>query len=365
MSDFITSIITIVAIAITLPIVFNVFYFLKQREEKRQKITTDEAVRTKSPTAIRAFFLGFAVLVFLATLVGLIICIVQREDAFTVVIVAGFGTAFALLGLLGYFIAKFNYEIIDGDKIIISRCFKKRYAVAVSDIARFSYTRGFICGLNAYDKYGIILFESSGYNLNIDKLAQFLDSQLIPHAMPGYPGADLKNAPVYKRYLKKRNRKFIAWMLFGFGLTSFVLFGLMFPQLHYQKFENYEVSGEISEYKKSDEFLTFKLEGDENTYCINNIVYDKMNTAFVDNLAKKQSVTLLIGYTDRIGRRSVSQVSVNGKIYLDKEESEKAEADNYKYSMIFAWVILGAGGAMLIAFPPCLVASNKIKVYEE
>ncbi len=38
MTDFSVCVITVAAIAVILPLVFNLFYFLKTREEKKRKI---------------------------------------------------------------------------------------------------------------------------------------------------------------------------------------------------------------------------------------------------------------------------------------------------------------------------------------
>ena len=125
------------------------------------------------------------------------------------------------------------------------------------------------------------------------------------------------------------------------------------------------MNGVISEYKLKDDNVTIKLEGDENNYWINNIVYDKLKPSFGADIKTGESASLLIGYTDKNDRKVISQLEMKGTIYLDKDVAEKAEYDNYIDSIIFSYVLLSLGGALIVAWIPCLICSAKIKVYEE
>ena len=365
MPGFITSIVTTVAIAIIIPIVFNVFYFFKLREEKKHKYDKEAIVRTYAPKVYRLFFLVVAIILFVATVAGAIILIVNREGLYVILVVVIVGSLFTLLGLFGYLITALNYEIIDNDKIIVVRCFTKRRIVDIGSISCYKFNPGFLGGLVAFDKNGISLFESSGYNVNIEKIVQKLDENFIPKARDNYPSNALKDTPVYKRYSKKHNLKIFAWLFLGFGLATFAIAALMFPQLHYTEFENYAVNGVISEYELKDNSATIHLADDENIYRINNIVYNKLDSSFAYTIKVGKSVEILVGYTDDSERRIVSQIAIDGTVYLDKTESEKAEYENYNELIVFGYVIIGIGSALLIAWLPCLICSTKIKVYEE
>lgn len=364
MSDFLSSIITAVVVSVVLPVVFNLFYFLKAREEKKQKIKQGDAFRTRAPTAIKAFFLGFAIAMF-AAMIGVDISIIVDGDPLsTVAIVTGCFTLFASIGMIGFFVAALNYEIVDGDKIIVVRCFKKRREVEISSIARYQNTGGIISGLKAFDENGIPLFSSEGMNLNLDRLVQVLDSHSVPRAGKVYPTKEIKETPIYKRYNKKRNLAVFSWLFFGTGLSFLFLFAIMFPTINYYKFENYEVSGVISEYESKEKFVTFKLEGDESTYCINNIIYDELKNSFEKDVKIGARVSLLIGYTDDRSRKNVSQFEMDGTLYLDKDTAQRAETENSDSLRTFSYAISGIGIALLAAWVPCLICANKIKVYE-
>lgn len=364
MSDFLSSIITVATISVVLPVVFNLFYFLKAREEKKQKIKRGDAFRTRAPTAIKAFFLGFAIVMF-AAMIGVDISIIVDGDPLsTVAIVTGCFTLFASIGMIGFFVAALNYEIVDGDKIIVVRCFKKRREVEISSIARYQNTGGYLGGLTAFDENGIPLFSSEGMNLNLDRLVQVLDSHSVPQAGKGYPTKEIKETPIYKRYNKKHNLAVFSWLFFGMGLCFLFLFAIIFPTINHYEFENYEVSGVISEYESKEKFVTFKLEGDENTYCINNIIYDELKNSFEKDVKIGARVSLLIGYTDGRSRKNVSQFEMNGTLYLDKDSAQRAETENDKLGYVFCWIFFGISAALLAAWVSCLICANKIKVYE-
>lgn len=365
MSDFLSSVITAATISVVLPVVFNLFYFLKAREEKKQKIKQGDAFRTRAPTAIKAFFLGFAIVMFAAMVAADISCIVDGDPLSTIVIVTGCFTLIASIGMLGFFVAALNYEIVDGDKIIVVRFFTKRREIEISSIARYQNREGYMGGLTAFDENGIPLFSSEGMNLNLDRLVQMLDSHSVPRAGNGYPTKEIKETPIYKRYNKKHNLKFVSWVCFGLGFVILFLSALIFPtSLHNPEFENYEISGVIEDYEIKEKYVTFKLEGDESTYCINNIIYDELKNSFEKDIKIGESISLFIGYTDDRGRRNVSQFEMNGIIYLDKDSAQRAESENYHLGYVTCWIFFGIDVALFVAWGLCLICANKIKVYE-
>ena len=58
-------------------------------------------------------------------------------------------------------------------------------------------------------------------------------------------------------------------------------------------------------------------------------------------------------------------MEIEGEIYLDKEDSQRAETENYEDGRIMGWVFLGIGAALFAAFPPLLVCAKKVDVYQD
>lgn len=363
--DFLTSIIITVAVSVILPVVFNLFYFLKRREEKKLKENTEGALRTRMPKFIKGFFLGFAILCFLG-MIGVDIALIVGHESLTVLIVVTVCfTLFGSIGMFGFLLTAINCEIVDGDTITVIRLFKKRKEVDIGSIDSYRLMQGIAGGLTAFDENGIPIFSSEGLSINLDALAHRLDERGVRKVGVPYPTKAMQKTPIYKRYAKKKNFKIFAWTAFGCGLMFLLLPAIIFPNLHNYQFENYEVNGVISEFEGKEQFITFKLEGDENTYCINNIIYDELRTSFVRKAEVGVEVSLLVGYTDDRGRRAVSQVSISGEIFLDKDDAQRAETENYEFGRIMGWVFVGIGGALLAIFPPLLICAKKVDVYQD
>lgn len=361
MNDFVTSMITTVSIAIILPVVFNVFYFLKRKEEKKSAADNVNSFRTRAPKVIKIFFLAFAIIFFAVGIIGAIIAAVDGAGTEIIAILIVICTIIAIVGLIGYLDATLDYIIIGDDEVTIMRFFKKSKKVRLSEIRYYTYIESIYGGVVAYDKNGKVIFREGGLSLNLDKLVQTLDANYISR-VPKFPPEELKVNPVYKRYAKKHSLIIYGCTLCAVGAVFLGMFALVFLLNKEQEFENHVVKGTISEYKFSKDFCTFKLKEDENTYCISNLYYDELNYRFESNIKEGEAVELIVGYTDDDGRRYVTQFEMNGKIYLYKADAEKAVTDNHKVGLTLSWVFLGISCASFAVSLPCLVFGARIKV---
>ncbi len=153
--DFLTSILITVAVSVVLPVVFNLFYFLKRREEKKRKENTEGEFRTRAPKFIKGFFLGFAILCFLGMIGVDIALIVTGESLKILIIITVCFTLFGSIGMLGFLLTAINCEIVNGDTITVIRLFKKPKEVEISSIDSYRLMQGIAGGLTAFDENGI------------------------------------------------------------------------------------------------------------------------------------------------------------------------------------------------------------------
>ena len=99
--------------------------------------------------------------------------------------------------------------------------------------------------------------------------------------------------------------------------------------------------------------------GDDKTYYVNQIVYEKLDKDVYYVLVKNEEIKLYIAYQDEYERYHISQIELQHVIYLDMEEAESALYSNYKTSKIVSYVFLGIGTVLEIL---ALVDIIKIKI---
>lgn len=346
------NIILVVAIAVVVPLVFQLFYFLRRREEK--KCAAELQNRTRMPKAISWFFLGAALLFFAVMVIGGVCCIVEKEPLSTLaILVVGFGIIVGLC-LFGFFYMRFRYEIYDAEKITVVRLFKRK-DVYFKDISYYSYSKGIAGGLIAYDINGIPLFSSEGMNSGIDKFVYEFSVHGIMCVDKTFFTYNFNSNKKYCTYKRKTFLKIGAWVCFGFGIFGLLLFSLLFTGASYRQYENYEVRGIIEDCDYGKTTITIRLGDDDNVYYVNNIVFEKVSAYFNYDVKMGEEIVLDIAYADKQGRLNISQIEFGGKIYLNKAVAEEAERENYFGLRNFSYVVLAVSILLLIAWVTCLI----------
>ena len=122
-----------------------------------------------------------------------------------------------------------------------------------------------------------------------------------------------------------------------------ILFIYNIPTSKIKSYANYEVNGTVESYSFKASTFSIKLYDDKNIYYIDNVVYSAIDKELKNVDLKNKSVDLLIGYKDKTGKSHISQITYNGKVYLDKELSWKCENDNYIHKIIIGSSFLGVG----------------------
>ena len=327
----------VIAITIILPIVYGLFYNLKEKEEK--KIIYGAEFTVKSSKVITLYFFIWMVICLLG-MIGTVIFVITTEEPnknqmFWIMEILLL--IFFLLGALGFFVCKYNYLVIKENGIYVKKMFKKDKLIKYSDITYISNNSFGFGQLSVYDSNGIPLFEIDHYHLGIEQLDNKLRNKgymILPNP---YPSEDMKNNKKFQCYKKLSSAK-----------------------VGFKSYENYEVVGVVDTYSVSEETLKIHLENDDKTYYINNIVYDELNEDIFDVLTENTYIKLHVSYKDEYERYNISQIEINKIIYLNMESAELAEYSNYKYSLIVSYVFIGFGVILVILGVFCSLKIKKL-----
>lgn len=226
--------------------------------------------------------------------------------------------------------------------------FKKDTLVKYSDITYInSHSFGF-GQVSCYDSNGIPLFEVDQYHLGVEQLDNKLRSKgyfLLPNP---YPSEDMKSNVKFQHHKKLSSTKVGFWCFALFGLSSLLLGILVNTLSNFNEYENYEVSGIVENYTKGEEILKIYLKDDANIYYINNIVYDELDEDIYKVLDDNIEIKMHIAYQDEYSRFNISQLEVNGEVYLNMNSSETAEYSNYRNGQIGSFVMIGIGAILEI-----------------
>ena len=70
---------------------------------------------------------------------------------------------------------------------------------------------------------------------------------------------------------------------------------------------------------------------------------------------------MCIAYIDKYERYNISELEINGKIYLNKSASENAEYSNYRSGLISSYVFIGIGTVLEVFAVIYFIKIKKIK----
>ena len=336
-------ILTSIALLIVLPIVYGLFYRLKDAEEKR--ITYDSVFTVKMSKGILAFFFIWMVICFAGMILVLFLFAKEspnRISAFWVSESVCF--AFFMAGAIGFLNGKFHYLVVNNEGIIINKLFQKPQLIQYSDIT-YIYNFG---GVSCYDADGIPLLSADHFHVGADRLYAFLQEKGYPSLPVPYPSEDMKNNIRFINYKKKASLKIGLWCFLIFGLISIGMGILLNTEVEFRSYENYEVTGTIESYTAGDEILRIKLENDSREYFINNVVSDRIAADLYDVIHQGTQVVFHIAYVDEYERHNISQIQINDKVYLDMADAENSECSNYRDTIIFSYILMGIGGFLIV-----------------
>ena len=160
-----------ILIPIAVSIMFGLIAVFRKKEDKKQE--NSDVFYIRAPKFVTVFFFVFVVLGVVGGIVG---CIVFRNDQTALIVIPCLGGFFALLGLLGYVFVRSTYVLVDGDKVVSHRIFRKTVEYTFDDIAYFKISIAFGGDVSCYDKNNkkICTCEPmfTGYDLMLKKLRE-------------------------------------------------------------------------------------------------------------------------------------------------------------------------------------------------
>lgn len=344
-----------------LPMVYGIFYYLKEKEEK--KISYGSEFTVKMNKGILLFFFIWMMICFLG-MIAAVVLLIALEDPnenqmfwFLEVICL----SFFLLGAVGFSICKYNYLVVKDDGIIVKKMFRKSLIIKYSDITYINSNSSALGGVSCFNSDGIPLLSVDHFYVGVEKLDSALRNKgymLLPNP---YPSEDMKKNAKFMKYKKKASLKVGFWCFLCFGILSIGLGILVHNLSHFNEYENYEISGIVDTYEVGDKALKIKLKNDSREYYINNIVYSKLNEKIYDVMSQEDFIILHIGYVDEYKRYNISQIEVDDVVYLNMSDAENREYSNYKMGIITSYVMLGIGGFLIVLSIVYLIRLKKMK----
>lgn len=343
-----------VIFAVAIPAVFLPLYF-RYRSRDRRKIIKYEVINAKRGVLIAAICL--AILFYIAA-VALGITMTIFAPAYATYISVSLSSVLSALLAFAYINDRFQYIVIE-EKGVNSVCiYRKDKFIPYEKIKHYRLVVLFgLPGIILLSPIGVTLFSSGfGCDNNLYKLTQKLNEHNVFPVPPGvmFPTREMRKSAEFKRATKSSRQKasIVAFTICGaaimmmFGLT----FGLNFPP---EKFINYEVSGVVESYKFTHERygsinFNFTLEDDEHAYWVYSVVYDEVDENLESDLYRGDTVNLLIAYDSDDNKRIVSQIELNGRVYLYAADAEAAETSNYQFGVKMSYVFLGLGCATFL-----------------
>ncbi len=312
---------------LTMALTFCVLFKGKEKEEKR--LDKNSLYKIKMGSSFKYFFLVCMALTLIAAVTVLIFCIIDKNGiAFSgkmaLISVILF---FFLVGLFGYVYVKYFYLIITDNSIIQVKGFTKK-EIPYEKIKFMSTPKASIDSLIAYDEDYVPLFSADRSFVGIDKLIQTLKDKRVEEIAKVTQKDISPDNFAYKKYAKKVKINNLKYILLGFGLLLLAIFAMATPQIKPINFSDKQMTATLQSYRKVGEDVLFlKFENCDEEYRVNNVVYEVLDKKVYSALNKGKTVELVL-YNAK--SKDISQIKIDGKIYLNKEEVMKNEIGKRK-----------------------------------
>ena len=349
----------VIAIAVAISALFSLLQYSRVRAERRlagRRIGKIRPVKT-----ILAIFIAFAVLVFAGMITVAVLFARNGATAYQFWVAEGVCALFLAVALLGIYCWAADYVAITADGILAQSPFSGVKKVKYEDMAWCTDVSvdppEFVC----YDSDGIKLFGVSRLHVGADRVAGAVISRGVKVLPPTYALRQFEGNPRFILSKKKTSSAVTFGLLLGFAAVTLLLVPLIFPQLKLHTFENYTVSGTVAACTAENGAMSLALEGDENVYRVNNIVYGEIDPDTERSLPAGTDITLTVAYEGEDGALNVSGIYAGGVQYLDPADSERAERDNFNAGRIVCYVFIAVGCVLIAASVPFCIRLVKLK----
>ena len=318
-------------------LVFCVLFKGKEKEEKR--LDKNGLFKIKTGSSFKCFFLICMALTLIAAVIALIFCIIDKNG------VAFSGKAalvavilfFFSVGLIGYVYVKYFYLIITDNSIIQVKGFTK-IEIPYEKVKFMSLPKASIDALIAYDGNYVPLFSADCSFVGVDKLIKTLKDKRVEEISKVTKKDISPDNFAYKKYAKNVKINNLKYVLLGFGFMLLAIFAMTTPQIKHIDFSDRQMTATLQSYRKVGEDVLFlKFEEHDEEYRVNNVVYKALDEKVYSVINEGKRVELIL-YNAK--SKDISQIKIDGKIYLNKEEVMKLENENAKIGDIIMKVIL-------------------------
>lgn len=355
--------IIIILFAVAIPLFYVPMLIVSKRRDKRKEIPAADVINMTRD--IQTIMLVLAVLFYVVVIIAGPLCALYAPAGVTYSIVSLCGAG-AVVSAIGHVYTKSAYFVIKEDSFTFVSFLTKDKTVLFDKVKCYRnfllYGQG---GVQMYGHSGEKLFTSdTGFGNRLYYLVKKLEERGI-HEM----GVE-QNKNLEKQF-KIRMGILSATLC---GLCFLAVFIAMYvsisPPLPYQ---NYDVSGTVAEYEFTDENypqLKIVLEGHEQEYFVTSTALKELDKELKRDISIGDTVKLLIAH-DEDGKRKISQIELNDRIYLTADKAEAAEIQQYKFNRNMMFTFLGiacaffAGAVALTVYyfhtKSCFLAQYKIQ----
>lgn len=322
---------------LTMALVFCVLFKGKEKEEKR--LDKNGLFKIKTGSSFKCFFLICMALTLIAAVIALIFCIIDKNEialSGKVALVAVILFFFSV-GLIGYVYVKYFYLIITDNSIIQVKGFTKK-EIPYEKVKFMSLPKASIDSLIAYDANYVPLFSADRSFVGVDKLIQTLKDKHVEEISKVTKKDISPDNFAYKKYAKNVKINNLKYVLLGFGLMLLAIFAMATPQIKPIDFSDKQMTATLQSYRKVGEDVLFlKFEEHDEEYRVNNVVYKALDEKIYSVISEGKIVELVL-YNAK--SKDISQIKIDGKIYLNKEDVMKLENKNVKIGEIITKVLL-------------------------
>ena len=324
-------IIITVIFAVATPLVF--LLLIRKAKSRGKRAEKGDIVMVK---AVISSEILFTVVFYVAAVLSGILFKVFGPAYLVYFFVPFFGVV-SVIGVFGYINDKFKYIVIKDDSIVVNSFFLPERVISYAEITYYNIInyRG-LRGIELLNDAGRVLFSSAaGWD---DKLYN-LTYKLNDNGVFTLPNS------VRKTIDKREMHLGLAIALALLGAMCLLPFGIFLGQLSpAQPYVNYRVSGTVANYKFTDGnvgSLQLTLENDNHVYFLDGVAYDELDFALQKDLSIGDRIRLLIACDEGANRCKISQIVLNGRVYLSAKKAEAAEKENYETNLTASFIVLG------------------------
>lgn len=269
--------------------------------------------------------------------------------------VIGIAQVIGAVALFAYMLVLFlslrSQRLELGARKLVLRGMLRKRECALDGVHYYCLSGG---SLRLFDEFGVPEFSVSQNWTGIELVVDALKERGFAVVGPKGPEWVSKTTPQYKAYAKRRKIGYCAntaWALFAIVAVFMIVICICMPS---SVISTDSVTGRIS----SCEDYKITLDGDDNTYVINSLARQYLDTAFLRTVREGDEVALEF-YVVLGGRHDVAQIIYDGRVCLKSEDVIAAELAEHDSMVRGAIISACISAAFLVVAVVCTVLRRK------